>query len=464
MRILLTMLLSLFATALCHAAPPRPNVIFILIDDMGYGDLSCYGNPDVKTPHIDQLAAEGVRFTQFYVASPICSASRVGIMTGQYPARHRINSFLATREAQKKNDSANWLDPDAVLLPKLLHDAGYATAHFGKWHMGGGRDVGDAPTPHAYGFDESLTSFESIGDRLLVRGHRLSEMSEKLGRGEMTWVDKHEKTPIYVDRTIDFIRRHRDEPFYVNLWPGDVHDPFAPPPEVVEKFKDTPYPEYYAVLTELDRQIGRLVAAIDEMGLKDNTLIVLASDNGPTAWPRYYEGGKGEGAAPGYTGDFRGRKWSLYEGGIRSPLIVRWPAPGIGTVQGVDETSVLATVDLLPSLCAIAEVKLPAGYESDGMNAAAALLGRKPLDRNKPLMWEYGRGDWYLRPGLPRDRSPNLAIRDGDWKLLINADGSDAQLYNLANDPAESNNRAAQQPEITQRLKERVLTWRRSLP
>ena len=200
------------ATALAAAAPRPPNVILILADDLGYGDLGVYGC-EVPTPNLDRLASQGVRFTQAYVASPVCSPSRVGITTGQYPARHLINSYLDSRKRNREQGMRDYLDPSAPSIARAFHQAGYATAHFGKWHMGGGRDVGDAPLPSAYGFDETFTSFEGLGDRVLWSDN-LSQMSEKLGRGNIIHETKTETSRLFVDRGIDFVQRNRARPFY----------------------------------------------------------------------------------------------------------------------------------------------------------------------------------------------------------------------------------------------------------
>jgi len=455
--------MGLVPSPLLRAAPPpsRPNIIFILIDDMGYGDLTVTGNKDVRTVNMDRLASEGIRFTQFYVASPICSPSRVAITTGQYPARNLINSYLNTRKRNRERGMRDYLDPAAPAVARAFQRAGYATAHFGKWHMGGGRDVGDAPLPEAYGFDESLVSFEGLGDRVLQPDHRLSEMSARLDRGKLIWAPKHKKTEIYVNRAIDFIRRHRDGPFYLHLCPNDVHDPHLPSQEMLakyERFKANPYVQrFYAVLDEMDRQIGRLLDTIDELGLAGRTLVMLTSDNGPTAWPRYYKEGY---EPPGSTAGFRGRKWSLYEGGIRMPLLARWK--GRIPAGVVDRQTVMGSVDLFPTFCKLAGVKPPAA-DFDGQDMSAALLG-KPQKRERPLYWEYGRDKTYLKPGLPKDQSPNLAIRDGYWKLLINYDGSRLELYNLDADPHEQHNVADQYPKVARRLSKMVIQWRQSLP
>ncbi len=440
-------------------APERANVVFIFIDDMGYGDLSCTGNKDVRTSNIDRLAEEGTRFTQFYVNSPICSPSRVAVTTGQYPARHLIHSFLATRKRNRARGMRDFLDARAPCVARAFQKSGYATAHFGKWHMGGGRDVGDAPLPQAYGFDESLVSFEGLGDRVLPPGG--ARKSAKLGRGKIHEAQKHELTRVYVDRSIDFVGRNRDKPFYLHLWLNDVHDAHKPSEEMLakyERFKANPYVQrFYAVLDETDRQIGRLVDSIDSLGLDERTLILLTSDNGPTAWAKYYREGY---APPGSTAGFRGRKWSLYEGGIRMPLVARWK--GKIPAGRVDETSVLASIDLFPTLCSLTGVK-PPKVDFDGEDLSAAFLG-KAQQRTRAIFWEYGRDETFLKPGLEADRSPNLAAREGRWKLLVNADGSRLELYNLEQSIAERENLAKKHPEVARRLSEKLLAWRRSLP
>ena len=447
------------ASALSAAAPRRPNIILILADDLGYGDLSCYGG-EVKTPNLDRFASQGVRFNQGYVASPICSPSRVGITTGQCPARHLIHSYLDSRKRQREVGMRDFLDPKAPSVARTLQAAGYATGHFGKWHMGGGRDVDDAPHPSAYGFDESLTTFEGLGDRVLS-SDRLSQMSEKLGQGKITHEAKNKITEIFVNRAIDFVGRNRNKPFYLQLWPNDVHDPFEPKPELLAKYSryaaNKYMQQFYAVLDEMDRQIGRMIDAIDKAGLGKDTLIVFVGDNGPTAWPRYYKEGV---EPPGSTAGLRGRKWSLYEGGIREPLIVRQT----GHIPGgqVDKQSVISALDFFPTFCRMAGVTPPAA-KFDGEDVSEAFLGRPRKHRND-LFWEYGRDETYPYPGKKWDRSPNCAIRSDDWKALINADGSGLELYDLSRSEVERENCAAAQPKRARELSERLLEWRRSLP
>jgi arylsulfatase A-like enzyme len=444
------------------ASPDRPNIVQILIDDMGVADLGCYGG-EIETPHIDRLAAQGIRFRKAYDASPVCSPSRVGILTGQFPSRQNIYSYLDTRQRQRDLHERDWLDPQAPSIARTFQRSGYATGHFGKWHMGGGRDVGDAPLPTEYGFDESYTSFEGLGDRVLPPG-RLSELNEILGRGKITHAPQSELTGIYVDRAIDFMARARaaQRPFYLHLWPNEVHDPFEPKADLMKKYErfaaNRYVQQYYAMLDNLDQHVGRLVAAVDRAGQSRNTLFVLLSDNGPTAWPYYY---RERLDPPGRTGGLRGRKWSLYEGGIRTPLIARWD--GRIPAGRTDTSTVVSAVDLFPTCCALAGVRVPANTKLDGEDLSAAFRGR-PMTRRGDLMWDYGRTKDMQRPGLEIDQSPNLAIRSGSWKLLINDDGSNLELYDFNRSEKEDRNVAAEHSDVAKRLSQKLLSWRKSLP
>ena len=330
----------------------RPNIILVFIDDMGWGDFSCFGNTKAQTPSVDSMAAEGIRFSQFYVNSPICSPSRCAISTGQYPTRWRITSYLNNRADNARRGVANWLDPAAPTLARILQANGYATGHFGKWHLGGQRDVDDAPPITAYGFDESLTNFEGMGPKLLPLTRRPGEQqfgriwadAEILG-GPVIWMPRSQITSGYVNAAMAFIRRavRAGKPFYVNVWPDDVHAPFWPP---VEKWGDGSRQQLYrAVLEEMDRQLGPLFEFVRQTPeLRNNTLVLICSDNGPDV-------------NAGSSGPFRGGKATLYEGGIRSPLIVWGPGLISRDATGTwNKTSVFAAMDLVPSLLTIAGV------------------------------------------------------------------------------------------------------------
>lgn len=457
---LLTLLAVFSRPAVAAGAAPtrRPNLIMLLIDDLGWGDFSCFGNTAAKTPNIDRLASEGLRFEQFYVASPICSPSRVGLSTGQYPQRWRITSFLNNRGENEARGMAQWLDPRAPMLARLLHEAGYATGHFGKWHMGGQRDVGEAPLITEYGFDASLTNFEGLGPRVLAlldahdgkppRLHALG--SDKLGRGEITQQDRAQVTASFTAAALAFIKKSAasKQPFYVNLWPDDVHSPFFPLAELRGDAKKRTL--YHAVLATMDKQLGVLFDAIRaDPELRDNTLILVCSDNGPEP---------GAGSA----GPFRGTKGMLYEGGVRSPLVVWGPAFVDPKKAGtVNRTSHFSTIDVAPTLLDLAGAKAPASVAFDGVSMRATLLGRSEASRTPPLFFRRP-PDRASTPGNPK--LPDLAVRDGRWKLLCTYDGASPQLYDLTADPSETKNLATAQPAEIARLTAAVVAWHRSLP
>lgn len=444
-------------TAGNEVSEPPPNIVVIFIDDMGFADPSCFGNPQVKTPNIDRLAAQGIKLTNFYVNSPICSASRVAITTGQYQGRWKIHSYLNTRAGNANRGMANYLDASAPTTAKKLKSAGYATAHFGKWHMGGGRDVDDAPLPQAYGFDESLVSFEGLGDRLISNAKGV-ERARALGHGEIIPCERWERMQIQTDRTIDFIKRHQTKPFYVRLFPNDVHDAHVPRPGSADRFKtisgDSYARDFFAVLEQMDQQIGRLIATIDELKLGPKTLILFTSDNGPTDWPRKYL----TGPPAGFTGPYRGRKWSLFEGGIRMPFIARWT----GTIPAgvTDSTSIMSAIDISPTLCQFAGIKVE--DDLDGLDRGEVLLG-KATHRARPVFWQYGHPHAILKGGKPEHQSPTFAMRDGRWKFLINPDGSEAQLFDLEADEGETTNLLSSQPKRASAMASEISQWANGL-
>ena len=456
MRLLLALFVSVSMISAAFAAP-KPNIVMVFIDDMGWGDFSCFGNKDVKTPNVDKLAGEGIRFEQFYVNSPICSPSRCALTTGQYPQRWRIHSFLNNRADNERRGCAQWLDTRAPTLARSLHDAGYATGHFGKWHLGGQRDVDDAPPIAAYGFDESLTNFEGMGAKLLpltlkpgeTKPGRIWADAERLGK-PVTWMQRSEITTGFVNAALKFIDRAAAEkrPFFVNVWPDDVHSPWWPP---VSKWGPTKRDMYHAVLVEMDRQLGRLFDHLRQNeALRDNTLLLICSDNGPEP---------GAGSA----GPFRGTKTTLYEGGTRSPLIA-W-GPGLiekSKTSTTDAKSVFAAFDLAPSLLAIAGVEVK-NARWDGEDVSPALLGRERTSRRAPIFWRRP-PDRKTASAKLQERLPDLAMREGDWKLLCEYDGTKPQLYDLAADCTESNNIAAAKPEIVARMTEALLKWHADMP
>lgn len=441
------------------APPTRPNIVTVFIDDMGWSDLSCFGGQAVETTNLDRLAAEGIRFHNFYVNSPICSPSRVALTTGQYPQRWRISSYLADRQLNRRRGMAQWLDPAAPSLPRELYHAGYATGHFGKWHMGGQRDVGNAPLTRACGFDRSLVNFEGLGPRVLPLKdaydgnppgrHDLG--SANLGKGPIHWKDRSEITAEFVTRAIDFIDRAgaTEQPFYINLWPDDVHSPFFPPEALRNETDGGKRELYYAVLKAMDQQLGALFERIREDDhLRENTLIVIASDNG-------HEPGAGR------SDPLRGAKANLYEGGVRSPLIVWGPGLVAKEAAGtINQESILSAIDLNVSLYTIAGIKPPDAVTLDGEDLAETVLGKSKQSRGQPLFWRRPPD----RPGPQENPHPDLAARAGKWKFYMGYDGGRIELYDLESDLSESNNLAADHPEVVRRLVAAVRSWNEELP
>jgi arylsulfatase A-like enzyme len=429
------------AVAEAQESKHKPNIILIVADDLGPGDVGCYGGTIADTPNLDRLAKTGLRFAQYYSASPICSPSRCALLTGCFPARWRITSFLQERAGNRGCEQADFLDPQAPSLPRILRAAGYRTAHIGKWHLGGGRDVKNAPKFAAYGYDEHAGTWES------------PEPHPDITATNWIWSDQDkvkrwDRTAFFVERTLDFLRRNRDAPCFVNLWLDDPHTPWVPSADAK---KGNAQANLKAVMEENDRQIGRLLAGLKDLGIDNNTLVIFLSDNGPLPT---FKGAR--------TVGLRGSKLSLYEGGLRLPCIAHWP--GRIPANRTDDTTVLSAVDFVPTFAALTGAKLPAGVELDGEDRSQALLGVPLKDRQRPLFWEYGRNDRFFKYPMNTDRSPNLAMRDGSWKLLVNSDGAGAELYDLSVDPRETKNLVAVNPEIAKRMKDSVLAWRKSLP
>lgn len=464
--------LVLFAAQDVRAAEvERPNVLFILTDDQGWADARFAGHPYVQTPNLDRLATQGTWFKQFYVAATVCSPSRCAFMTSHFPARHLIHGHLADPALNAARHMPNWLDPATVTVTRLLQDAGYTTAHFGKWHLGSGEG---APTPGAYGIGVHRT-VNANGPQL---GETASADGQPPRRPEQT--DPYfraKSTALIVDETIEFIKAHRDGPFYANVWTLLPHAPLNPTPEQLQPYETLapradhpafgPWTQKYyggardlqsqmrifcASLTDLDTQIGRLMQALDDLKLADKTIVFFSSDNGPED----YRIGNAANAGVGSAGALRARKRSMYEGGIRTFGLLRWP--GHVAAGRVDETSVLGGVDWLPTICKLAGVALPDGLNPDGEDVSDIWLrGSRP--RHRPLYWE-----WLFRVWGEEYQPPMLAIRDGDWKLFSSHDGTLRELYNIPADRAEEHNVAEQHPEVVQRLSAQLQAWKESLP
>lgn len=436
----------------------QTNIIFIFIDDMGYADLGCYGRKDVHTPNIDQLAKEGILFTQFYVNSPICSPSRTAVTTGNYPCKWGITSYIDNRKANNNRGMKNYLDLSAPSVARNIKAAGYYTAHIGKWHMGGGRDVGDAPLITEYGFNESVTQFEGLGNRFLATYETLNlpdstrgleKQSAKLGRGEIRWAKRENFTQIFVDRTIAAIENAQkaNKPFYINLWPDDIHTPLEPPKNLRGDL--SMQARFLGVMHEMDKQMGRLFDYIkNNSELKENTLIIFTSDNGPDK-------------AVNTAGILRGYKTNLYEGGFSEPFIAWCPGKIPKEKAGTKNTkTVMAGIDLPLTFMELAGAKPDQGVEYDGESMLPSILGKKQQIRKKSLFWIRPPD----RPGYNGNNDPDLAIRKGNFKLLMDFDGSNIQLYNLEKDRGETQNLKDINPKKMMELKGDLEEWFTTYP
>jgi N-acetylgalactosamine-6-sulfatase len=442
--LILSVMASLTALPTAGAPKPvgRPNIIFIFADDWGWGDLSCHGHPWLKTPHLDRLASEGVDFQQFNVLNPVCSPSRTAVLTGHYPARYSVHEHFAAPEQNHERGMPDWLDTKAPTLPRFLQQAGYRTAHFGKWHLTSAQVQG-APHPEAYGYDTAA----------VFNG----------GKG---WpaADLHATA----SNAVTFIKANKDKPFFINVWIHESHVPHVPTPESMERWKhlDEQKQVYSAVITDGDNAVGTILDALKAEGLEDNTIVMFSSDNGPE-WTGSKPVDKKSGInanvrrsydtyySIGSTGGLRGRKRSLYEGGVRTPFIMRWPGH---TPAGIrNTTTVFTALDLLPTLCAAVGLTLPADYQGDGENMLDAFQG-KAVTRTRAIFWQWTGGK------TEPDLWPRLAVREGDWKLALTADAKRVELHHITEDRAEAIDVAKDYPDIVARLTRLALDWKATLP
>ncbi len=440
----------------------KPNVIFILTDDQGWGDAGFAGHPYAKTPNLDRLASQGTWFKQFYVAATVCSPSRTAFMTGRYPAQALIHGHIASHQQNVERSMPDWLDPTIPTITKTLKQAGYATGHFGKWHLGTGDK---APMPTEYGIDDHRTTTTVTG------APTWSDANEVASR--------HKSTQQIVDEAIRFVTEHKDEPFYLNVWTRLPHAVLGPSEQQLKEYRDL-HPRandpafgtwmqrylgkakslddqmkvFCASLTDVDTQVGRLMAKLDELKLTEHTIVVYSSDNGPED----YRISNAANGGVGSTANLRARKRSMYEGGIRTFGLVRWP--GHVPAGRIDNQNVIGAVDFMPTICKLTGVAAPSKATFDGEDVSDIWLGGTRA-RTRPLFWE-----WLFRVQGPEDgyMPPALAVRDGAWKLFVDHQGGRAELYNIAESPDESRDVAKDHPDIVKRMTELAMNWHQSLP
>lgn len=426
-----------------------PNIIFILADDLGYTDTSAYGSRYYETPNIEKLAAEGLKFTNGYSNGPNCQPTRAALISGQYAARTgvytvgNIDRFDWRSRPLRPVDNLIALPQDKTTIAQSLKKAGYATAMFGKWHLGNKPEE----HPSKRGFDEAIVSngkhFDFATDPKVdyPKGAYLADF--------------------LTDKAADFIQRHKDGPFFLYLPHYGVHAPYQAKPELIEHFKNKPAagghhdPVYAAMLASVDQSVGKITALVDQLGIADNTLIVFTSDNGGVGG--YQKAGIN---ARGITDNspLKAGKGNLHEGGIRVPYIFRWKgkiAPG-----GVTDTPIIS-VDLHPSLLALSGAPAPENQPLDGVSYAKLLADpTAKLDR-EALFWHF---PGYLGANGDSWRTkPVSVIRSGDWKLIQNIEDKSLELYDLKNDIGEENNLATAQSEKAAALLAKLDTWRQEI-
>ena len=401
------------AAAVGLAAPP-PNVILINCDDLGYGDLACYGAKDIRTPHLDRMAKEGTRFTDFSVTSPLCTPSRAALMTGKYPGLVGLATGVLRPDAQKG------LAGEEITLAEVMKPRGYTTGCIGKWHLGflkGMRPM-DQGFDIYYGVLHNLDRFETVvfeqtGGMPVLRGDSV----------ERRPAVPAEMTALYTTEALKFIETNRARPFFLYLGHAMPHIPFDASPRFKGKSGRGLYGD---AVEELDDSTGQILEKLRALGLAANTLVLFTSDNGP------------ERNTPGSAAPLRGTKHTVFEGGLRVPFIAWWPGR-VPAARVCDEF--LSTLDVLPTLAQLAGASIPPGRQLDGFDVSAVLFGLASARSRRTTL--------YSLYGLKANRRESF--RDGPWKLHHSAT---PELYNLADDPAESNNVAARHPDMVQRLAE----------
>jgi arylsulfatase A len=431
----LSLLAALALPALALADAPKPNVVVLLADDLGYGDLGCFGHPKVKTPNLDQLAADGARLTACYAGLSVCSPSRAALMTGRNPYRCGIRDWIPL-------NSGIYLPKTEVAVAARLKAAGYRTALCGKWHLNS-KFNRQEPTPGDHGFDHWFATQNNAAPT-----HQ--DPTNFVRDGQRVGPLKGNSSTLVMDEALGFIREHKDKPFCVFVTFHATHEIVAVPPEWADRYKDEPDPTvrtYYGSVSLMDHEVGRLVKFLDDQKLSANTLVLFTSDNGPETHLRYKTARQSHGSA----GPLRGMKLHLTEGGIRIPGIARWPGK-IKPGQVIDEP--VGFVDLMPTLCALAGTKPPDDRPLDGVDVSPLLLdGQKPK-RAVPLYWQYDKAIGDTTPVW------TVAMRRGDYKLLADAKLEKFALYDLRADIGEKTDLSGD-PRHAERLKAMVAELRK---
>jgi len=412
-------LIALFVTLLiAPLSARRPNVIIIFTDDQGSIDMNCYGAKDLVTPHMDGLAKRGVRFTQFYSAAPVCSPSRVGLLTGRTPQHGGLNGNVRLNSVGMPSSQ--------ITIAEELKKSGYATAHVGKWHLGHSEQT----IPNGQGFDHSFGHLVGCIDNYSHFFYWSGPNKHDLWRNGKEVFHNGEFFPdLMVKEAGEFIDQNKENPFFIYFALNTPHYPYQGSPEWLDHYKDLPYPRnlYAAFLSTTDDRIGSLLKKVDEAGLAEDTIIIFQSDHGASEEVRAHNGG-------GSAGPHRGAKFSLYEGGIRVPAIISWPGK---LPQNESRNQVATGCDWYPTLMELCGVPAPA-HKIDGKSLVPVLKSKDRPTAHESFNWKSGKA---------------VAIREGKWKLIMT--GEKVELYNLPSDLGEANNLVKKDPEVVERLQKK---------
>ena len=428
------------------AAKKRPNIMVVLCDDLGYGDLACYGHPVIKSPHIDRFAKKGLKLTSCYSAHPNCSPSRAGLMTGRTPFRVGVYNWIPMY-------SPMHVRKQEITIATLLRQAGYATCHAGKWHLNGMFNLVGQPQPSDHGFDHW---FSTQNNALPTHENPFNFVRN----GKPVGQQEGYAAQLVADEAQRWLTdlRDKEKPFFMFVCFHEPHEPIAS----AERFRklysapqDSTLPAHHGNVTQMDDAFGRILKTLDDQRLRDNTLIIFTSDNGPAITRRHPHGS---------SGPLRDKKGATYEGGIRVPGIVQWPAHvKPGTVSDIP----ISGLDILPTLCAVADIPVPTDRVLDGTNVLPVFKG-KSLKRTKPLYWQFNRAR----------NAAKVAIRDGEWKLLAKLDVpslkpsggittqaidnvkqaklAEFELYHIQSDIAETTDRSESEPKRFEQMKKQM--------
>lgn len=406
MRLLVLATTLLLAVSTFAASP---NIILFLADDLGYGDLGCFGHPIIKSPNLDAFAKQGVRLTQCYSGSAVCSPSRSALLTGRTPHRNGVYTWIA-------EGAEVHLRTSEITLPKLLKGAGYSTCHSGKWHLNGLFNNPAQPQPGDHGYDWWMATQNNAAPT-----HE--NPSNFVRNGEAVGPMEGYSAPLVVSEAVTWLKEKRDatKPFFLAVWTHEPHYPIKSDPKfkaLYPDLKDEVQREHHANVTQMDHAFGNLMKALDEQKLADSTFVFFTSDNGP-------EGDGIKSPGRGSSGGLRGRKRDLHEGGIRVPGMARWP----GKIQpGTTSDAPVIGSDMFPTMLAVAGVEAPKDRVVDGVNVLPLLDGSAArVDRPQPLFWRL-----HMAPNA------KIAMRVDGWKILANAELSEFELYDINSDPQET--------------------------